>query len=93
MQGHRAARMQSSVHAPWRACYGHEFVWSLHAPVSIFERMRSGLFGGSANSRCAVNFLSSLRTAHGIPEAPRTRLYDSSSLRDSVQTPSHGLRF
>ena len=74
------------------ACEGHEFVWSLHAPVIIFERMRSGLPGGSANSRCAVNLASSSRMGHGIPEASRTRLYASSSMRDSIQTPSHGLR-
>ena len=74
------------------ACEGHEFVWSLHAPVIIFERMRSGLPGGSANSRCAVNLASSSRMGHGIPEASRTRLYASSSMRVSIQTPSHGLR-
>ena len=74
------------------ACEGHEFVWSLHAPVIIFERMRSGLPGGSANSRCAVNLASSSRMGHGIPEASRARLYASSSMRVSIQTPSHGLR-
>ena len=75
------------------ACEGHEFVRPLHAPVIIFERMRSGLPGGSANSRCAVNLASSSRMGHGIPEASRTRLYASSSMRVSIQTPSHGLRF
>ena len=75
------------------ACEGRAFVWPLHAPVIIFERMRSGLPGGSANSRCAMNLASSLRMGQGIPEASRTRLYASSSMRDSIQTPSHGLRF